>query len=61
MSKVETCKRKRRFDSKDEAKSAIFPGQKKFMHAYLCDVCGFWHLGHKRFSPENLTKGEKKV
>jgi rubrerythrin len=56
MNPVETCRQKRRFDSREEAKAAIRPGRKKYMQSYRCPVCGFFHIGHKRYDPKRLTR-----
>ena len=47
------CGRKQRHGSRGKAEAALrsyaqaFPQKAKGMHAYLCDVCGGWHVGHK--------------
>lgn len=46
-------KKKKRFASQTDAVACLIYVKKKFnevhLHSYKCNVCGFWHLGHKKF------------
>lgn len=44
MCKKKGCKGKVRYDTKKEATKIL--GKNKTMKPYLCEYCGFWHLGH---------------
>lgn len=61
MDPLLTCARKRRFDSRKEAKKALRPGEAKYLHPYLCEVCGEWHNGHRKYAPDRLTKRKERV
>jgi hypothetical protein len=44
-----TCQKKKAYQTKKEAKAIAKIVRKKALEAYLCDCCGFWHIGHKKW------------
>ncbi|MCH4083952.1 MAG: hypothetical protein DUD33_07825 [Coriobacteriaceae bacterium] len=46
------CARKRRYESKAEAKKAASHGASRKdapqLYAYKCEICGGWHLTHRK-------------
>lgn len=45
---------KSRHYSMVEAKATIRGGMRKYLHAYHCPYCGFYHVGHKRWAPTDM-------
>ncbi|MGN0076713.1 MAG: hypothetical protein ACI38Z_07070 [Parafannyhessea sp.] len=46
------CERKRRYESRADAKKAASRGASRKdapqLYAYKCEICGGWHLTHKK-------------
>lgn len=56
MTPLENCRRKRKFKTKADAKAMLHGGTKKYFDIYPCECCGYFHIGHSKWSPKNLSK-----
>jgi len=52
---LKTCAKKRKYKNRRDAKSAISGGVRKYLHEYRFPVCGEWHLGHRRWAPDDKS------
>jgi hypothetical protein len=56
----QSCRRKRRYDTRDAANTALrilirkYYASELYMHAYKCRHCGHYHIGHR------LTYGKRR-
>jgi len=56
MTPLENCRRKRRFKTKADAKAVLHGGTRRYFEIYVCECCGGFHIGHRKYSPRSLQK-----